>query len=1544
MKPYYSARFLFATLALGTVLGASPASAAQTDLSPVPLGTASATSVLPNLMFILDDSGSMGRYWMPDNIESGNTCKNYRLSSGGATSTNCILDSGTTNTVSPTTDDVRHIPSQDWPAGPPAYAAEFNTMYYNPQITYNPGKDGAGADLPSFGSPWTAVKVNPYVSTNTFNLTTEYPEPVFCTNSSSTPTDNSACRRNGYDTAGTTLLTSFRYSNASTPVDGTFGWPVFTGSGTSSDFRYIRMRFGAPHYFTILPREYCADLDLTDCLAAAGTPTAPTAPNGTHTIPAPVRYCTNNSLANQTAAVSGGTPASCQAKLDGSHQNMRYGTFVRTDIVPAVTTYGGRPNRTDCAAKPVCTYAEEMTNFANWFAYYHTRIQMMKSAGGRVFSTMDDRYRIGFVTINASDSTRYVKIDRFDVGHKANWYTTFYAMTPSGLTPLRRTLSRVGRHFAGMTDGINSFMPDDPVQYSCQQNFALLTTDGYWNSSGGLKLNGTTTMDNQDNAVETFVNRPTGTLDGAGTTVTDSSTTRTLEQTVCTANAVGSANFSGTPDTNCGCPVNFKRVKQRTLDDITTTSSVDGVVGSPSTSTVPTFQDITACDVHQVGTQTPQTSLENRWCRRGSVNPAVFADGTTISCSACNSNRGFLTRQTKQQTRTSISYDGGGAVITTTVNSTLYEYSTDGTTWSTTAPTGGSCVSGPLSNSGPTVTNGTPVVPIDTGSTITSANFTINPNPTVQNLGTSSSTAVGGFANTLADVAMYYYKTDLRTAGPLSITKNNVPITTKDAASHQHMVTFTLGLGLDGLMNYKSDYETATTGDFNKIRTGSTGCTFSPGGTATTCNWPQPVADAPSALDDLWHAAVNGRGIYFSAKDPNSLQSGLTTALQAIKVTTGAAAAAATSNANLTPTDNFEYASTYQTVKWTGELIAKKLDIVTGVPSSTISWAVGPQLDARSLPASDDRSIFTFDPSDASDKLKPFLYGSLTGTEQAFFDNHCTLSPTIWPQCGAMSAADLAIANSGTNLVNYLRGQKQHETNYYRFREHTLGDTVNAKPSFLGKPNLIYGDAVVPDYNSFKSGPAASRTPTVFIGANDGMLHAFHGGEAADGGGTELWAYAPRMLLPQLFKLAATNYDVNHRFYVDGSPTTMDVFIGGAWKTILVGGLNAGGRGYYALDVTDTSNPKGMWEICSDASLCALSDPDIGYSFGWAIITKRPSDGKWVVIVASGHNNVLPGSGGGFLFVLDAATGAVLSKTPTEISGVNVGDTTTPSGFAKISGYATNFAVNNTTTIVYGGDLLGNVWRFDLSTNAATPDAVTVQRIGQAMDGSTPPKPQSITITPEITRFDAGFNVIYFATGRFLGSSDIQDPATLIPPANLAYQQTVYAFKDTGTDLGNLRAPAANLVQQVMSLIDATNRTISNNPVDWSTQNGWWVDFNPANDSPGERVYSDQEFQLVRGVLLVVANEPNNEACSSGGNRFDYQFDYRSGSYLASSPGQVVGTKSGSALGAGFVVYRLPSGQLKYKSTDVTGTQTVKGVLPGPGGSLGRRATWRELY
>jgi len=223
---------------------------------------------------------------------------------------------------------------------------------------------------------------------------------------------------------------------------------------------------------------------------------------------------------------SGGSPANCIGKYidQGTTQwtRPRYSKFQRVNIVPATATYAGRPGRTDCVGAPTCTYAEEMTNFANWYAYYRTRMQMMKSATGHAFIDLDDRYRIGFITIrpgndvdssagsgNPVNAARFQPVATFDNAQKLVFFQKLYAQTAGSFTPLREALSRVGRYFAKQTGGINSGMTDDPVEYSCQQNFALLTTDGYWNDAAGVTTTG--------GAMATSDKTTTGTRRGRGT-------------------------------------------------------------------------------------------------------------------------------------------------------------------------------------------------------------------------------------------------------------------------------------------------------------------------------------------------------------------------------------------------------------------------------------------------------------------------------------------------------------------------------------------------------------------------------------------------------------------------------------------------------------------------------------------------------------------------------------------------------------------------------------------------------------------------------------------------------------------------------------------------------------------------------------------------------------------------------------------------------------------------------------------------------------------
>ena len=344
------------------------------------------------------------------------------------------------------------------------------------------------------------------------------------------------------------------------------------------------------------------------------------------------------------------------------------------------------------------------------------------------------------------------------------------------------------------------------------------------------------------------------------------------------------------------------------------------------------------------------------------------------------------------------------------------------------------------------------------------------------------------------------------------------------------------------------------------------------------------------------------------------------------------------------------------------------------------------------------------------------------------------------------------------------------------------------------------------------------RLGAVYVGANDGMLHAFR----ADTG-VELWAYIPSAVVPNLYKLADAAYANNHQFYVDGPITVGDAYDGSAWKTVLVGGLGRGGKAYFALDVTDPEDPKALWEFDTDAS-DSMGDDDLGYSYGNAILTKRSSDGKWVVIFASGYNNNASGGDSkGRLYVVDAFTGEKLNEFETDSAA-----DPDVSGIAKINNWVLDTLLDNVTRYVYGGDLGGSLWRFDLEE---TDEDEAAQLLGKT---SATAGNQPITVKPELARIkDSAGNyqrTIYFGTGRYLGFDDLKPAA---PSSAIA--QAIYAVKDTGSDLGVFSDPSGgNLVEQTLVVDATTPRKIDNPlPVDWATRNGWYID--AAGRRAGER-------------------------------------------------------------------------------------------------------------
>ena len=817
---------------------------------------------------------------------------------------------------------------------------------------------------------------------------------------------------------------------------------------------------------------------------------------------------------------------------------------------------------------------------------------------------------------------------------------------------------------------------------------------------------------------------------------------------------------------------------------------------------------------------------------------------------------------------------------------------------------------------------------------------------------TGYSATNSNLSNTLSDTAYYYYHTDLRsgtvthtnpdgTTYPINFDNNNVPPVgsnnnTDDVASWQHMTSFAIGLGVDGTLSYQSDYKTATSGAYYNIMQG-------------TANWPIPASNQSTTVDDLWHAAVSGRGYYYSAKSPDTLVAGLSDVFNSVKKVTGSGAAAATSSLNPVSGNNSAFVASYTTVQWVGDVAAYSIDPNTGALSASPTWTAANQLNNLVSYNSDTRNIYTYS-SSTSNKLRALTWANLTSTEQQnYFTDPVTSGGAVTlSQVASWTSSQIANA-TGSVLLNYLRGQWGYENQsgdlngdgadnstdaarrLFRDRASSLGDIVHAQPVYVAAPPFNYSD---PGYLTGANGQTNSgfkyansgRQAVVYVASNDGMLHAFNATT-----GVELWTYVPPMVLPDLWRLADSNYATNHRYYVDGSITVGDVCVSNCtnssavWKTILVGALGKGGKGYYALDVTNPASPQAMWNFqYSSNPASGNEDSDVGYSYGNPIITKRASDGAWVVLVTSGYNNTdANGDGEGYLYVLNAGTGAMKSTAGKIATGVgdtgSGGGSTGPSGLAKISNWVTDFKQNNTTQYVYGGDLLGNMWRFDLYSGS-------VGRVGYVKTGGTY---QSITDHPELMRVNNGTRVLMFGTGRYLGQSDPGD-TTL---------ESFYAIKDTGADVGNIRTDST-LVQKTPVTNNTTTpptRTQSDSFVNWNANLGWYIDLPDV----GERVTVDPV--LMNGTIVFASIVPNTDACDAGGYSWLYYLDALTGNAPLTSSNDTMAQKYTGSLIVGVSMITKQDGGSVAIITKSDGSTVTQDIPTGGGASGTKRVSWREL-
>lgn len=479
---------------------------------------------------------------------------------------------------------------------------------------------------------------------------------------------------------------------------------------------------------------------------------------------------------------------------------------------------------------------------------------------------------------------------------------------------------------------------------------------------------------------------------------------------------------------------------------------------------------------------------------------------------------------------------------------------------------------------------------------------------------------------------------------------------------------------------------------------------------------------------------------------------------------------------------------------------------------------------------------------------------------------------------------------------------------------------MSAQPLYVGRPAFRYADE---NYGAFRDDLQMNRKGMLYVAANDGMLHAL---DAATG--AEVWAFIPAAVLPTLYQLADTQFGQQSTYVLDGSPVAGDICPGvapvscaaSAWRTILVGGLGAAGREFFALDVTDPDTPKPLWRFN------LTNDNDLGYAMGKPIITKR-GDGRWIVAMTSGYNNIEPGSGQGVLFILDAYTGELLQKITT-----GAGSTTSPAGLAQINAWVDS-ALDNTASRFYGGDSLGNLWRFDVD-DLYPPLGLEAVLLANFVNNQ---KAQAITTRPELSEVRVGTQkipVISIGTGSYLGMSDLADKSV----------QSIYTIKDEllSTGLGDIRA-SGKLIQQTLVQGTAANELTGSTTqaVDWQTNAGWYVDLNTIQKS-GERVSLDPEQQL--GVLRVVSNIPDQVACRPTAQSWIYEFDYLTGSYLPLATRKVVARKiSESTLTAGMRTIKLGE-KILGLLTDETGKVTnVSSAAPATNVNAVKRVSWREL-
>lgn len=742
-----------------------------------------------------------------------------------------------------------------------------------------------------------------------------------------------------------------------------------------------------------------------------------------------------------------------------------------------------------------------------------------------------------------------------------------------------------------------------------------------------------------------------------------------------------------------------------------------------------------------------------------------------------------------------------------------------------------------------------------------------------------------GNSDSLADIAFYYWAKDLSSTLDNNLTSLVIDRSgtlmeqwknpKNDPAEWQHMTTYAIGLGLSSTLTQTGFPQwggSTWTGDYDDLVSGSQ-------------SWPTTGSDfSPGNAYDLWHAAISGRGKFYSAEDAQSLKAAFKDVVDTVSAIAESGGGAGLSSSSTEITNDTTLFSATFNGDWSGAFHA--------YPIQGDGSLAAPYWEAGVLiPFAADRKIFTMNggtaeefaacTGDLADALDyspsyspPAIEPNLCSQRLAWLRGHHAVTNATWtatvatytaPKHGLKNGDAVVISGvtpvgyNGTFSITYLNPDTfsvtiasdpgafstatQGTVRYAAFRNRegtVLGDIMHSAPVYVHKEDFGYGAPSITtlgghdtytDYLDYK----ASRKPMVFVGANDGMLHGFNAETSGVNAGKEVMAYVPAGVYDKLNQLPETTY--SHRYYVDGSPIMGDAYLNdgnsdtSGWNTVVLGSLGAGGKSIFALDVTkpDTfSENDVLWEF---------TDTDLGLTFSQPQIAADLPN-RWVAIFGNGYNS---DDGKAYLYVRNLADGSEIAKIATNSETDN--------------GLSTPFAFDSNgdkiVDVVYAGDLRGNLWKF-----VNTSGAWTLGNGGQPLfTASYGGNRQPITAQPTAAILDTAQTMVYFGTGSYIATDDLTDE----------HRQSFYALWDNEWGSTITRS---ELQQQTFSQSGGFRQidAIATPVVD---PKGWFVDFPTTAGTPSERIVTNplvKNFSTLEDRVLFVTTIPTTDPCDRGGS------------------------------------------------------------------------------